>query len=910
MSTYRLENLFAPRSVAVVGASPREGSMGQAILRNVRRAGFPGAVHLVNPAHREIDGAPCHPRLSDLPEVPDVVVIVTPVATVPDIVDEAGALGVAAAVIITSGFTRGPGSQEERICVSARRTGLRLVGPNCLGVIAPAAKFDASFAATPALKGDLAVISQSGAIAASLLEWAAERHVGFSGMVTLGDKIDVDFGDCLDYFAQDRATRAILLYVESINDARKFLSAARAAARTKPVVVLKAGRHKAGARAALSHTGALAGADEVYGAAFRRAGLLRVYDLDELFSAVETLSRVAPFPGKRVALLTNGGGLGVLAVDRLADFGGELATIAPETVQALEAGMPPGWTASNPVDIIGDAGADRYARALKAMLADPGTDAVLVLNCPTALVSSRDAAQAVADVVREHRKASFRPKPVFAVWLGDRVEAQHIFEAARIPSYPSEADAAQGIMHLVAYRKAQDLLMEMPASLPSDFTPDTAAARSLVREALARGHRWLDPVAVTGVLEAYQVPVAPVRAAATPEEAGEIARGFLAQGQAVAVKILSQQITHKSDVRGVVLNLSSVEATVEAARTMMRTVAELRPDAVIDGVTVQPMIHRPRARELIAGLADDPTFGPVVVFGRGGTAVEVINDKSLALPPLDMTLAHTLMARTRVYRQLAGYRDVPPADLDAVALTLVKLAQLAADLPEIRELDLNPIVADETGCIALDARIAVEPLPPGQRREGTNPRFAIKPYPKEWERHLELKDDWKVFVRPVRPEDEPLYVEFFKKVTPEDLRLRFFAKVKEFSHAFIARLTQLDYSRAIAFAAIEPETGELLGVVRLHADANHDEGEYAILLRSDLKGRGLGWALMRLMIDYAKADGLREVRGQILRENTTMLAMCEALGFESHSDPDDRDLRNVVLKLEQVSDLTDSFDHD
>ncbi|MHB2167203.1 bifunctional acetate--CoA ligase family protein/GNAT family N-acetyltransferase [Alsobacter sp. R-9] len=900
MSTYRLDSLFAPRSVAVVGASPKEGSLGRAVIANLRRAGFAGPLMPVNPRHAVIDGLVCVPSLSDLPSVPDVAIVATPASAVEGVIDEAGRLGVHVAVVITAGLDRGPGSTEERVRASARRHGLRLVGPNCLGVMAPRAKFDASFSATPARAGDLALISQSGAIAAALLDWGERRGVGWSGIVTLGDKIDVDFGDCLDWFAQDRATRAILLYVESINDPRKFMSAARAAARTKPVIVVKGGRHRAGARAANSHTGALAGADEVFEAAFRRAGLLRVYDLDELFAAVETLSRVAPFRGDRVAVLTNGGGLGVLAVDRLMDLGGTLARPTDETLARLDAALPRGWNGPNPVDIIGDADAARYATALTALLDDPQCDAILVMNCATALAPSIGAAQAVTEVVKAHRASHIRPKPVFAVWLGDHDEASALFDSARIPSYQTEADAVQGITHLVAYRKAQDLLMEMPPSLPADFAPDREAARAIVRGGLARGQRWLDPVAVTGVLEAYGVPVAPVRSAATPEEAARIAEGFLAAGSAVAVKILSQQITHKSDVGGVVLNLSSARAVQEAARTMLATVAAARPDAVIDGVTVQPMIHRPRGRELIAGLADDPTFGPVVVFGRGGTAVEVINDKSLALPPLDMSLARTLMARTRVHRLLLGYRDVPPADLDAVALTLVKLAQLSADVPEIMELDLNPLVADETGCIALDARIGIAAVPPSPRREGLNPRFAIRPYPVEWERQLTLKDGWRVDVRPVRPEDEALYPPFFEKVTQEDLRLRFFAKVKDFSHAFIARLTQIDYARAIAFAAIEHDTGELLGVVRLHADVNHQEGEYAILLRSDLKGRGLGWALMKLMIEYARADGLDRVTGQILRENTTMISMCKALGFESRPDPDDQDIRIVELDLSKA----------
>ena len=900
MSTYRLENLFAPRSVALVGASPREGSLGGAVLRNLRRAGFEGPLWPVNPRHADIDGTPCFANLSALPQVPDVAVVVTPASAVEAVLEEAGRIGVRVAVVLTAGLDRGAGSTQDRIRIEARRHGLRLVGPNCLGVVAPKAKFDASFAATPARPGDLALISQSGAIAAALLEWGEQRGVGWSGLVTLGDKIDVDFGDCLDWFAQDRGTRAILLYVESISDPRKFMSAARAAARTKPVIVVKGGRHRAGAVAASSHTGALAGSDEVYEAAFRRAGLLRVYDLDELFAAVETLSRVAPFKGERVAVLTNGGGLGVLAVDRLIDLGAQLAVPTAGTMERLAAGLPRGWSGPNPVDIVGDADAGRYETALTALLEDPACDAVLVLNCATALAPSRAAAETVAAVTKAHRARFIRSKPVFAVWLGDHAEASAIFEAAKIPSYQTEADAAQGVMHLVAYRKAQDLLMEMPASLPATFSPDRAAARAIVRAGLEKGQRWLDPVAVTGLLEAYGVPVAPVRAATTPEDAGAIAEGFLAGGSSVALKILSQQIVHKSDVGGVVLNLSSRSAVVDAARAMLASVANLRPDAVIDGVTVQPMIHRPRGRELIAGLADDPTFGPVVVFGRGGTAVEVINDKSLALPPLDMSLARTLMARTRVHRLLLGYRDVPPADLDAVALTLVKLAQLSADVPEVRELDLNPLVADEAGCIALDARIGIAAVPPSPRREGLNPRFAIRPYPVEWERQLTLKEGWRVDVRPVRPEDEVLYPPFFAKVTQEDLRLRFFAKVKEFSHAFIARLTQIDYSRAMAFAAIEHDTGDLLGVVRLHADANHEEGEYAILLRSDLKGRGLGWALMQLMIEYARADGLDRVTGQVLRENTTMIEMCKALGFDARPDPDDQDIKIVELDLSKV----------
>ncbi|HEX8666146.1 MAG TPA: bifunctional acetate--CoA ligase family protein/GNAT family N-acetyltransferase [Beijerinckiaceae bacterium] len=896
MSTYRLDKLFDPRSVALVGASPREGSLGRTVLANLRQAGFPGPILLVNPKYREIDGAPCVPRVEDLPQTPDLIVITTPPGTIPKIVRSAGLRGVAAAVIVTAGLGHGEGSLAEAARIEARRHGLRLVGPNCLGVMAPPAKLNASFAARAAAPGDLALVSQSGAVEAGLLEWAARRRVGFSGLVSLGDMADVDFGDCLDWFAADRGTRAILLYIEAITDARKFMSAARAAARAKPVVVIKSGRHAQGARAAATHTGALAGADDVYEAAFRRAGLLRVFDLDELFAAAETLGRQKPFPGKRLAILTNGGGVGVLAVDRLTDLGGTLAALSPDTVARLDRALPPTWSRANPVDVIGDADAARYGAALDALLADPENDAVLVLNVPTALASASQAAQAVAETVRRDRQKGFRRKPVFAVWLGEDEVSTTVFQDLGLPHYATEADAVRGFMHLVRYREAQDLLMETPDSLPQDFVPDAETARAIVANALREGRQWLDPLEANRLLKAYDIPVAPVTLAETADEAAAAARPILAEGGTVAVKILSPDIVHKSDVGGVRLDLTGEDAVRQAALDIFERAERLKPGARVVGVTVQPMVRRPKARELIAGLADDPTFGPVVVFGRGGTAVEVIDDKSLALPPLDLKLAEMLIARTQVSRILKSYRDVPAADEHAIRLVLVKLSQLAADVPEIRELDVNPFLADQNGVIAVDARVRVAAEKGAQRACGHS-RFAVRPYPKEWEFSFAIRNGRRVFVRPVRPEDENLFIEFLGHVSAEDLRLRFFAPVREFSHAFLAKLIQIDYARAIAFVALDAQTGEMLGVVRLHADSVHETGEYAILLRSDLKGQGLGWELMRLMIEWAKADGLSTVEGQVLAENTTMLDMCRALGFEVRTDPDDSEMKIVRLPI-------------
>lgn len=894
MSTYRLKSLFAPHAIAVVGASPRALSLGRIVLSNLRGAGFKGPIHLVNPRYPEIDGQATVPNIEALDPAPDLMIVTAPAAKVPGVIASAGARGVGAAIVITAGLGHGPGSLAEQARQAARAYGLRLLGPNCLGLFVPSVRLNASFAIHQPKIGDLALISQSGGVAAGLVGWAAGRSIGFSGIVSIGDALDIDFGDLLDYFALDRKTRAILMYIESITDVRKFMSAARAAARVKPVIVVKAGRHVQAARAAATHTGALAGVDAVYAAAFRRAGLLRVFDLDELFAAAETLGRLSPFPGNRLAIMTNGGGLGVLAVDRVVDLGGALASLSPQTLARLDAELPPTWSRSNPVDIIGDADAARYGAALQALLDDRDNDAVLAMNVPTALASAADCADAVVRVVQQGRTKHAPHKPVLAVWVGDDGRAAKAFDAAAIPYFGTETDAIRGFMHLVRYVEAKRDLMEAPPSVPTQFASDTEAARQVIAEALAAGKTWLDPLEVNRLFNAYGIPVSPAILARDGKEAVAAARPFLEEGHGVVVKVLSPDIVHKSDVDGVRLNLTSEKAVEAATEDILKRAQAARPAARLSGVTVHPMVLRPKARELIIGLADDPTFGPVVVFGAGGTAVEVIDDKALALPPLDLKLAGDLIDRTRVSRLLRGYRNVPPADRQALELMLVKVAQLAADLPEVREIDLNPVLADEKGAVAVDARVVIAPVEKGARAQS---RFAIRPYPKEWERHYASWHGLRLTVRPVRPEDEGLYRELFRAVTEADLRLRFFAPVKEFSHAFIARLTQIDYARAMAFLALDEDSGKMLGAAQIHADANHENAEYAILLRSDLKGRGLGWLLMQTLIEYASAEGLRMIEGQVLRDNTTMLRMCGELGFKVETDPQDPGLYHVVLDL-------------
>lgn len=895
MSTYRLDKVFAPKSVVLAGVSHRPDTLGRVVLNNIRLGGFKGNIHIVNPKGGEIDGFTCYEKIEDLPEVPELMVVTAPPAAVPGLVDEAGRKGISGVVIMTIGAGDAPKSFEAEIRKAARPHGIRVLGPNCIGLLAPAVGLNASFAAANAVRGDLALISESGAVASAVVEWAAGRNIGFSAVVSLGDKADVDFGDCLDYFANDRYTRAILLYVENIQAAKKFMSAARLAARAKPVVVIRSGRYEKSAVEADTHSSALADVDSVYGAAFRRAGLLRAYDLDEVFAAAETLCHQKPFQGNRIAVITNGRGLDVLAMDRLRDLGGVAAELSPQTIEKLNAVLPDAWSRANPVDVINDADAERYAKALEIVLEDDANDAVLVMNVPTAFALAQTTARAVVETVRNDRLSGYRKKAVFAAWLGNDAESRAIFDAAGIPHFDTEADAIRGVMHLVHYREAIDSLMETPENLPADFIPNAAIGREIVQRAVAEKREWLDPVEIYQLLRAYAIPSTPVSFAANEAEAVTAARAYLQKGL-VALKVLAPDIIHRDDISGVALNLATEQAVYEAAQKLL---GQLRDAQVpMRGLTVQPMVRRANARNAIAGIADDPVFGPVIVFGRGGAAVEIVNDKALALPPLDMKLAYDMMGRTRLSDRLKAYRGTPAADEQALALTLVKLSQMAADLPEIRELDLNPILANEDGVIAIDAKVKIAPLK--SHRGGSNPRFSIRPYPKEWERTITAKGGRAFFIRPVRAEDEGLYIEFFKHVTQEDLRMRFFAPIKDFSHSFMAKLIQLDYSRAIAFMAIDSETGEMAGVVRVHADANLDHGEYAIMLRSDMKGLGLGWGLMGLMVEWAWAENLRVVEGQVLRENKPMLDMCRHMGFGIATDPNDPDLKIVKLDIAAI----------
>jgi acetyltransferase len=883
MSTRNLASLLRPQSIALIGASDRPGSMGEKTWRNLTGSGFAGRLYPVNPTHQSLGEAQVYPNIAALPEVPDLAVIATPAATVPGLIEELAEKDVKATVVITAALSP---AMKQRMLDAAKGNTMRLLGPNCLGLIVPSLGVNAAFAHLMPKPGGLAFLSQSGAILTSVIDWAQPRGIGFSHLVSMGELIDVDFGDLLDYLADDPRTTAILMYVEAVTHARKFMSAARRAARMKPVIAIKAGRHSEAAKAVASHTGALAGADAVYDAAFRRAGMLRVYQLDELFAAAQTLAMSRIPAGGRLAIMTNGGGMGILGADTLIDVGGELAELAPATLQKLDGVLPPEWSHGNPVDIIGDASPERFAAAGAILCADPNVDALLVLNCPTAIADAVAAADAVIGAVAGSRLC------VMTSWIGEATaaEARRHFSAAGIPTYETPEAALRAFGHVAEYRRNREMLMETPPSMPTSFQVEMAPVRKLIDDALAEDREILTGPEAQTILGAYHIPTTRAATAATPADAKAAAEKMSGP---FAVKILSPDIMHKSDIGGVALGIDGAEAVEQAAEAIITRARKLRPGARILGVGIEPMIRKTDSIELILGMTEDEQFGPVLLFGHGGVAVERLADSALALPPLNIKLAYELMKMTRVYRLLTGYRDRPRADIDAIALTLVKLSQLIVDVPEIVELDINPLLADPHGVIALDARMKVRPA------KGM-PRLAIRPYPRRLEGVVEDLGGRTFMIRPILPEDEPEVQALIGRLSPRAIRLRFFAPLKTLTHLDGARLTQIDYDREMALVLTEAGPAgkvPIYAAVRLISDPNNERGEYAVVVQDDLTGKGLGMLLMKRIIDYAKSRGLREIIGHVLAENTTMLKLCEELGFNIERNLEDTSGVLVRLKL-------------
>ncbi len=863
MSTFNLEAVFAPRAIALIGASHRRGAVGAVAARNLLAAGFAGPVRLVNPHVRTIAGAATFPDIAALPEAPDLAVIAIPAEGVADAVAQLGARGGRAAVVLSAGFEGEAGAlRRAALLAAARPHGVRLVGPNCLGVLSPAARVNASFARAMPPAGSIALVSQSGAIAAAAIDAAAGLGFGFSHVVTVGDCADVDVADVLDWLAGDPQTHGVLLYLEGVSDGRKFLSAARVCARAKPVAVLKAGRSAAGAKAALTHTGALAGAAAVYDAAFRRAGMVPVEDLGGLLQAGTSFAAGLRDAGPRLAVLTNGGGAGVLATDALAALGEAPAPLSPDLRASLARLAPAGWSDGDPVDILGDAHPRLYGAAAEILLASPETDALLVVNCPTAVADSAAAADAVVRAA-QHRAG----KPVLAAWLGGdgATRSRRKFAAAGLPDFETPEAAVRAFAQLARLRRCRALLDHTPAAAAP--ARPAAAARALAQAALAEGRSVLTDPEARDLLGRYGIPVIPSQACATPEDAAAAAARF---AQPVALKVLSRDISHKSDVGGVRLGVSPAD-TAQAARNLLTEVAARRPDARLDGVVVEPMAARPAAEEVIVGVLQDPTFGPVILVGQGGVAVEIDPDRALGLPPLNPDLAQDLIGQTRLARRLAGYRGRPAADRAALADVLVALGQLATDVPEIAELDINPLLCDADGVLALDARIRLAPV------TAATPKPAILPYPAELTQKVTVAGE-ALTLRVLRPDDAPRLQAMLERSTRDDVCLRFRGGMRRMSDDLLVRLTQLDYDRHLALVA-EAADGALLGVGRLIHDPDGAGGEFALMVRSDAQGRGLGRRLLQALVEAAAARGLTEVWGDVAAGNDRMLATARALGF-------------------------------
>ncbi len=892
MSIRHLDALFCPSSVAVIGASRRPGSVGATVWRNMNTGGYKGPLYAVNPRHAQLDGAACFKRLADLPHAPELAIVCTPARTVVPLITELGALGTRAAIVVTAGLSP---AEKQAMLDAAQVHTLRILGPNCIGLLVPRLGLNASFAHRDALPGELAFVSQSGALVTAMLDWAGSRGIGFSHFVSLGERADVDFGDMLDFLGSDAHTRAILLYIESIDAPQKFMSAARAAARNKPVIVVKAGRSAAGQQAAASHTGALAGSDAVFDAAIARAGMLRVDTLQDLFLAAETLSRFRDSRAERLIVLTNGGGAGVMAADAAASQDVPLAELDADMKARLDAVLPPNWSHANPVDIIGDAPAARYVAALQALASDPAS-AVLFIHAPTAIVPSLEIAQALQPL------ATATPQRLLGCWLGDAAvaEARALFRGVGVPDFNTPEDAVRAFSLLNTYRRHQEELLQTPPAHSAARPVDLPRIRAIVEGVLISGRELLTEPEAKDLLAAAGLPVVPT--SMVPAEAGAAVEAANAMGYPVALKILSHQITHKSDVGGVRLNIGSAAELKEACATMLERVQAQQPDATVEGFTVQPMVRKKHAHELIVGASVDPVFGPIVLFGQGGVAVEVLADRALALPPLNTPLAMAQIARTRVAKLLRGYRDEPAADIDAVAQVLVAVSQLLADVPELAELDINPLLANHEGAVALDARVRVS-----ASRPAGPANFAIHPYPQELVETFTWKNQV-LTLRPIRPEDEAQHRAFLEQLDPEDIRLRVFYSRRTIEHSELARLTQIDYAREMAFVATRigaDNAEETLGAVRAAVDPDNHTAEFGVIVRSDLKGSGLGHRLMSKLIDHLRARGTQRLSGTVLSVNTGMLELARSLGFQeahSPSDPGDLEVRLVTLDLQSPAD--------
>ena len=897
MSIKNLAALSNPYSVAIIGASTRQDAIASRILRNVIDGGFSGEVWPVNPKYDHVAGRRCFTNVAALPQAPDIAVIATPARTVAPLVHELGEKGTKVAVIVTGNLNN---ELKQTIVEAAKPYGLRIFGPNVVGLILPEAKLDLSFVLTGAQPGRIGLISQSGAIVSSLLDWACDHSIGFSQVLSLGDMIDVDAGDAIDFLAADHQTEAIVLYLETIPNPRKFVSAARAAGRQKPLIAIVPGRHLEAARAAVTHTGALTGNARIIDAVLRRAGIIRVKSLSELLAAAEITQKVHPAKSLRVGIVTNGGGAGVLAVDSLLDRGECLASLGEQTIKDLDRALSVGWSRSNPIDVLGDATPAQITEAIKIAARDPNVDVVLALHCP---VRAAEPAATAAAIVSAVQAEEWLGKPLLACLLGGRASRQGrlALRAAGIPDYGMPDDAVAALHILGEWGRRQDALTHIATTF--ELEANRRAARQLMEEVARQSRTMLTEVEAKEVLKSYQIPVAECSIAGNVAAVGQLAAKMLRKHKSIVVKLLSRSITHKSEFGGVALDIRSRIGACRAARDIQKRVTAVGLEAQIDGFVVEPMIKMENGVELFAGLSVDPVFGPVIAFGAGGIAISQLDDVAVSLPPLDDALASDLISQTRVSTLLHGFRHVRPANMDAIRKTLLALSQIAIDFPFIRAIDINPLAVGDEILVAMDARIELDLLRLNDAAPNRN--LVIKPYPGEWAEGISLADQ-AFTLRPIRPMDAYAYGTMLEHTSPSDIRARFFGQTK-LSNATVVRMTHIDYEREMAFVVTDIDE-QIVGVARLVMDDSRQSGDFGLLVRSDRQRIGLGKILLRKLADFANAQGLKEIRGSVLSDNFKMLNFCRKVGFAIKAPSGDADFWQVRLSLPNC-DLSVPGDH-
>src|SRR5512135_877709 len=871
-----LDAIFAPRTVAVVGATEKQGSIGRAVLWNLISNPFGATVYPINSNRPNVLGIKAYKNIASVPDAVDLAVVITPAATVPGVINECVKAGVMGAIVISAGFKEtGPeGARlEQQVLDEARRGRMRIIGPNCVGVMRPHSGMNATFAAQSARPGSFGFISQSGALCTATLDWSFRENVGFSAFISVGSMLDVGWGDLIDYLGNDPYTRCIVIYMESIGDARSFLSAAREVAQTKPIIVIKPGRTASAAKAAASHTGSLTGSDDVLEAAFRRCGVLRVNDISDLFNMAETLAQQPRPKGPRLTILTNAGGPGVLATDSLIMSGGELTEISPETMETLNKFLPTVWSHSNPIDVIGDAGPDRYAKSLEVAAADPNSDGLLVILTPQAMTECTKTAEALVPY------AHSIGKPVLASWMGGQNVAQglEVLGKAGIPTfdYPDTATRVFTYMWKSAYNLRG--IYETP-SLAETIAPDRAKAEEMIQAVRESGRTILTEVESKQLLAAYGLPIVETVIARTEEQAVQAADSF---GYPVVLKIYSETITHKTDVGGVQLNLKNADAVRTAYQLIENAVREKVGIEHFQGVSVQPMIKLD-GYEIILGASIDPQFGPVLLFGSGGQLVEVYKDRALGLPPLNSTLARRMIEQTTIYKALKGVRGRQPVDLDALAQLLVRFSELVVEQRWIKEIDINPLLATHDRLIALDARVVVHDK--GVTREQL-PKLAIRPYPLRYVKPWTTRQGEEVIIRPIRPEDEPLLVKFHETLSDRSVYLRYLTNLdysERVAHQRLARICFNDYDRELALVAECQDCDgapEIMGVARLSKHHYRPEGRFTLLINDHFQGRGIGTELLRHLLDVARGEKLERVTATMTVDNHAMQQTCKKLGF-------------------------------